>query len=77
MQIARTLYASGDTDSGISILSSVLGEEMKHAGALLEYGIACIDRDQPGDALRIFLRLLVATPDDKALRIDVPNPILP
>jgi len=27
-----------------------------------------MDRDQPGDALRIFLRLLVASPDDKVLR---------
>jgi len=68
VQIARVLYRSDDQDSAISILNSVLGEEMAHQGALLEYGIACMDRDKPDDALKIFLRLLVGKPDDKVLR---------
>ena len=68
VQLARTLYRNGDEDSGISILTQVLGDKMENEAALHEYGIACLDRDKPHDALKIYLRLLVANPEDKALR---------
>jgi len=68
VQLAKVLYHNGDQDSGIAVLTQVLGDEMENECALHEYGIACLDRDKPEDALKIYLRLLVADPENKTLR---------
>ena len=68
VMMGRTLYKAGQQDMAIQLYTEVIGPEMSHEAALLEYGLALLDRDMPEDAIKILLHQIVKKSEDKAHR---------
>eukprot|EP00741_Cyanophora_paradoxa_P008807 tig00001376_g8524.t1 len=68
VRIGKVLYAQGEQDAALHIFSSILARDPEHRDALFECGAALAERGQHAEALRVFLRLLVAHSQDRAVR---------
>ena len=62
------LFRGGDRGKGGKLLTQLLQEDMDDPAALEAYGEAALELGQVDDALKIFLRLIVAQSENKDIR---------
>ena len=68
IKLGMQLFKAGHRQEGGSLLTKLLQQDQEDQEALKAYGQAALALGQVEDALKIYLRLVVAKPDDKDIR---------
>eukprot|EP00026_Physarum_polycephalum_P002628 Phypoly_transcript_02636.p1 GENE.Phypoly_transcript_02636~~Phypoly_transcript_02636.p1 ORF type:complete len:874 (+),score=132.36 Phypoly_transcript_02636:48-2624(+) len=72
--VAKALYKSGgkaERETALQIVTTVLRVNEEHPEALHVYGMAMRDMRKIGDAVKVYLKILILNPNDKAVKEDL------